>query len=93
MADFTSVVTIRDNILAAKQLVDTLQTIYNQCLAAQAILGRYQSSQAFRAEADHLFTPAQLQELSAMLGDVNTLQTAWFANHKSALGLELEITP
>lgn len=91
MADFTSVTTIRDNIIAAKQLVETLQTIYNQCLAAQATLGRYQTSPAFKAQADHLFTQAQLQELNVMLGDVNTLQAAWFANHKSALGLE--ITP
>ena len=89
MADFTSVTTIRDNIIAAKQLIDTLQTIYNQCLAAQAILGRYQTSPAFKEQADHLFTQAQLQELNVMLGDVNTLRAAWFANHKSALGLEI----
>lgn len=91
MADFTSVTTIRDNIIAAKQLVETLQAIYNECLAAQAILGRYQTSTAFKTQADHLFTAAQLLELNVMLGDVNTLQAAWFTNHKSALGLE--ITP
>ncbi len=88
MATFTTVSGIRDNMLAANNILNTLQVIYTQCNTAKAILARYLSDPAFKAEADHLFTPAQLAELDAMIADTSALATAWTANHKSALGLE-----
>ncbi len=88
MADFTSVITIRDNILGANQILNTFQVIYNQCQVVQSILARYNSDPAFQAEADHLFTPEQIAELGAMITQVDTLQIDWAANHKGPLGLE-----
>jgi hypothetical protein len=74
-------------MLGANNILNTFQVIYNQCLTVQAILARYQSDPSFKAEADHLFTTAQLQELNAMIAQVNTLQSNWAVNHKGPLGL------
>jgi hypothetical protein len=87
MADFSSVTSIRDAILGANQIVNTFQVIYAQCLAVQSILARYQSDPAFKAEADHLFTPAQIAELGQMIAQVNALQSDWATNHKGPLNL------
>ncbi len=87
MADFTNVVTKRDQLNSASQILNTLQVIYGQCQAVQALLARYQTDTAFKAQVDYVFSPAQLAELSAMVSNVNALQADWLANHKGPLGL------
>lgn len=89
MTDFSSVTAIRNEILDANLILGTFQTIYQQCKVVQGLLARYQTDPAFKAEADHLFTLAQRAELNQMVTDVNTLITAWEANHKGPLGLDV----
>lgn len=88
MIDYKNVPTIIHHILSANQLVGTLRDIYVKCGQAQQILLRYQSDPDFRAQADHLFTPAQLAELGEMIADANSLQASWFINHKSPLEIK-----
>lgn len=87
MADFKSVHGIKNNIDAENNILRIFLVIYEHSVKVKEILARYQTDPAFKAEADHLFTSAQLAELGQMIADVNTLQAQWEINHKSALGL------
>ena len=87
MADFTSVTTKRDQLNSATQILNTLQIIYGQCQAVQALLARYNTDTAFKAQVDYVFSPSQLSEIATMITNVNTLQGDWATNHKGPLNL------
>ena len=91
MADFKPVITKRDNILSATNILNTFNLIYAQALTVQALLARYNTDPAFKVEVDHLFTAAQIAEMGQMITQVNNLQADWVTNHKGPLGLDVVI--
>ena len=70
---------------SAEQIIILFQRIYQLSNKVVSILSRYNTDPAFKVEADHLFTPEQIAEIGAMIGDVQTLKTNWETNHPDAL--------
>jgi hypothetical protein len=87
MADFSSVSGIMSNIRSADDILRIFKNIYSACIEVEAILARYNTDAAFKAEADHLFTPTQIAELGDMITDIQGLQQDWLDNHTGPLGL------
>lgn len=73
----------------AGNVLGRLRTLYSTAKESQAALALYQASTdpAFNAAVEALFSGAERAELGLMLGDINTLVTAWETNHAAALGL------
>jgi hypothetical protein len=85
MADFSTVPLIRDNLDEANRILTLFREIYARSVEVQSILTRYNTDPAFKAEADHLFSQAQIAELGQMITQVTALKNDWEANHKSPL--------
>jgi|GEM_PF-3971433 len=85
MADFASVKTISGDMRSAEQILILFQQIHKFSTKVVDILTRYGSDPVFKVEADHLFTPEQIAEIGAMIGDVQTLKTNWETNHPNVL--------
>jgi len=87
MADFTSVGGIFTNITAAQDILRIFKNIYGACLEVEAILARYNTDAAFKAEADHLYTAEQLGEIGNMITEIQTLRAGWANDHQGPLNL------
>lgn len=85
MADFSNVRLISGNMRAAEEILFLFRRIHKLCVSVENILSRYQTDPAFKVEADHLFTPAQLSEIADMIVDVQGLRQGWEADHADAL--------
>ena len=86
--DFTSANNIRNEIQDAILVLNTFQVIYSQCNTVSDILARYSTDPEFKAQADYLFSPEQLVEISEMATDVLALKSRWTMNHRGPLGLD-----
>ena len=87
MANFDTSATRRESVKSANNLLPHIQHIYQSCKSAQTLLALYQAGTdaTFNAAVNALFTSAERTELGQMLADINTLVTAWEANHGSAI--------
>lgn len=87
MANFTTVRARLDSYGRAAALLGQLQTIYRQAQLVQDAVGDYNegSDADFVAAVDAIFTAGERQQLATMLGNLNTLVTAWTNNHSTLL--------
>lgn len=67
----------------AAALLPSLQQIYRQSQEVAAIIALYQSGADphFNAAIESIFTPAERQQLLAMLTNTSQLVTAWTNNY------------
>lgn len=88
MAFETTTIKIRA-VNRAGNVLGRLRTLYSNAKEIQAALELYQAGTdpAFNAAVDALFSSAERADLGVMLGNINTLVTAWETNHAAALGL------
>lgn len=92
MADFSNVRLISGNLRSAEEILFLFQKIHKLCILVEGILERYNTDAAFKAEADHLFSPTQIAELGDMITDVQGLRTNWETDHPDALIPYIPIT-
>ena len=89
MAFETSETKIRA-VARAGNVLGKLRTVYLYGKEVQAALALYQAGTdpVFNAAVDAVFTSAERAELGVMLGEINTLVSAWEANHAAALDIQ-----
>jgi uncharacterized membrane protein len=85
MVDFSGVKQIHNDMDSAYQILGLFKQIHSLSLIVEGILNRYGVDPAFKAEADHLFTVDQIEEIGSMISDIQTMRQNWDANHFSAL--------
>lgn len=88
MANFTTVRTKVNSYSRAAAVLPQLQTIYQQAQAVQSAVNDYQAGTDadFVAAVNTIFTAGERAQLATMLGNLNTLVTAWTNNHATLLG-------
>ena len=71
----------------ASRIIQIIASVYIQAKRAQELLQLYTSGTdaPFVAAVNAMMTPAERQEIGAMLSDVNTLVTAWEAQHPGVI--------
>ena len=86
---FETTTTKIEAVTRAGNVLGRLRMIYTMAKEIQAALALYQAGTdpAFNAAVDALFSSAERAELSAMLGNITTLITAWETSHAQALGI------
>lgn len=91
MANFTTIRSTINSQEKAAALLGQLRTIYNQAQIAKASVDLYGSGTdaTFNAAVNAIFTAGERAQLATMLGNLNTLVTAWTTNHSTLLGTQL----
>lgn len=92
MADYTQVRQEIDSMSQAAQILPYLQDIYRRAQLAQSAINLYvaASDPVFNATVDEIFSAGERAELNTMLGNLNTLVTAWTNNHATLLAESTE---
>lgn len=93
MANFTAVRTKLNSYSRAAALLGQLQDIHQQAKDVQSSVNDYQAGADpdFVAAINAVFTAGERAQLAAMLGNLNTLVTAWTANHAALLGTDTSL--
>lgn len=90
MANFTQTRAAIDSANKAMALLPYLQEVYRQAQAAQIAINLYNAGTepAFNTAVNQIFTAGERAQLATMLGNLNTLVTAWTTNHATLLGTQ-----
>ena len=86
---FENAETKRVGVERALTLLHQVRQIYQTGKIVQQLLADYQGATdpVLVAAVNALYTPAERVELGQMLGQIDTLVTAWETNHGAALGV------
>jgi len=76
-----------ESVRSASRMIQILASVYLQAKSAQALVQLYvgNTDPVFRAVVDQMFTAGEKAELQAMLTDLNSLVTAWEAQHPGVI--------
>lgn len=90
MANFDQSQAKRNSVRDANNLLDLIRNTYQSAKAMQTLLARYQAGtdSTFNAAVNALYTPAERQELGAMLNQAAALVTDWETSHPAAIAYE-----
>lgn len=93
MANFTTIRTKINSYSRAAAVLPQLRNIYLQSQAIQSAINDYNAGTDadFVAAVNTIFTAGERGQLATMLGNLNTLVTAWTNNHATLLGTNTEI--
>lgn len=88
MPNYTTVVARMDSYGNAASLLPKLQQIYRQAQEVDDAITLYQAGtdSHFNTAINSIFSTAERTELGAMLENLQTLTSAWAAQHSTLLG-------
>lgn len=91
MATFAPVRTKINSYSRAAAVLPQLQEIYAQAQSVQSAINDYNggSDPDFVAAINSIFTTNERQQLATMLGNLNTLVSAWTSNHTTLLNTQV----